>query len=48
MDREISNEFQKILSKQGINQDGIESRVPEDKGKSVLISTQMLRIQKKL
>jgi len=39
MDREISNEFQKILSKQGIKfQMGSKVESVEDKGKSVLIS----------
>jgi len=39
MDREISNEFQKILSKQGIEfKMGSKVETVEDKGKSVLIS----------
>ena len=48
MDREISNEFQKILSKQGIKfKMGSKVESVEDQGKSVLIITLMLRIQKK-
>ena len=45
MDREISNEFQKILSKQGI-QNGIKSRVIRDQGNSVLISYTSVKNQK--
>jgi dihydrolipoamide dehydrogenase len=48
MDREISNEFQKILSKQGIKfKMGSKVESVEDKGKSVLISYTNVKNSKK-
>ena len=48
MDREISNEFQKILSKQGIKfKMGSKVESVEDKGKSVLISYTNVKDSKK-
>ncbi len=48
MDREISNEFQKILSKQGIKfKMGSKVESVEDKGKSVLISYTNVKNKKK-
>jgi dihydrolipoamide dehydrogenase len=48
MDREISNEFQKILSKQGIKfKMGSKVEAIEDKGKSVLISYTNIKNSKK-
>tara|TARA_B100001057_G_scaffold76932_1_gene71686 strand:- start:3140 stop:4546 length:1407 start_codon:yes stop_codon:yes gene_type:complete len=48
MDREISNEFQKILSKQGINfKMGSKVESVEDKGKCVLISYTNVKNSKK-